>query len=888
MGWLIVIACTLAGLAAGSLAGGDGSATGLCTGLVFGLVLVKLRSLSARIDALQAQLAALRTPPAARAAAPAITPALAASPMPDIELDAPAPPPTPAPRPTPYGPAAPPVAARTPAPAAAADPDPLARALAAVKRWFTEGNVPVKVGMLVLIAGIAALLKYASDEGWLRLPVEWRMAGIALAAMAALVFGWRERTRRRSFGVAVQGGAIGVLLLTVFAAFRLYSLLPAPAAFGLLVVLVGGACLLAVLQDSLPLAFLGLVAGFAAPVLIATGSGNHVALFAYYALLDLALFAIAWSKDWRVLNLCGFLFTYAIATAWGVLAWRPELFASTEPFLLVFFAIWLAVPVLNAVRRGERRDLLDGTLVFGNPLVAFALQAALLEGDRLPLAYSALALAALYALLAWRLRGRARLLGDAFAVLATGFATLAVPLALSARVTASTFALEGAALIWLGLRQARRLPQASGLALQVLAALAFAFSLVSGPAAAALPVANANCISALLIAAAAFASAWLFHRSGRRVGIALALYLWALCWWTGTGLAEIDRFVLSTQQPPAWLAFAALTAALAAEAARRTRSGAPAWTAALALAAGVVLTGAFAAIDARPFAGWGLAAWAAYAVGGTFALWRLRDQDGRALAFAHMGWLWSWTAALALALDQVAGDLRLGSGWHAAAALLPLLLASALALLRPSWLAPPLPGSRFAVHRSALLATQGAAAVVAFALLLFHPGDSAPLPWLPLINPLELVQLALLAVLGRWLADPLAPRDPAARRHAVLAACTFAFATAATLRAVHQLGGVSWDASLWTSSLAQAALTVTWSALGVAGWLVGSRRRRRTLWLAGALLMGVVLAKLLLVDRGHLGNLFGIASFIAYGLLCTAVGYFAPAPPRAAPVEAAA
>ena len=54
------------------------------------------------------------------------------------------------------------------------------------------------------------------------------------------------------------------------------------------------------------------------------------------------------------------------------------------------------------------------------------------------------------------------------------------------------------------------------------------------------------------------------------------------------------------------------------------------------------------------------------------------------------------------------------------------------------------------------------------------------------------------------------------------------------------------------------------------------------LWLAGAVLMGVVLAKLVLVDRQHLGNLLGIGSFIAYGLLCTVVGYLAPAPPRSA------
>jgi uncharacterized membrane protein len=42
---------------------------------------------------------------------------------------------------------------------------------------------------------------------------------------------------------------------------------------------------------------------------------------------------------------------------------------------------------------------------------------------------------------------------------------------------------------------------------------------------------------------------------------------------------------------------------------------------------------------------------------------------------------------------------------------------------------------------------------------------------------------------------------------------------------------------------------------------------------------------LLLVDRTHLGNLWGIGSFIAYGLLCTVIGYFAPAPPRT-PVRA--
>ena len=53
-----------------------------------------------------------------------------------------------------------------------------------IKRWFTEGNVPVKVGVIVLFLGVAALLKYAADAGWLTVPIEFRLAAIAILALA--------------------------------------------------------------------------------------------------------------------------------------------------------------------------------------------------------------------------------------------------------------------------------------------------------------------------------------------------------------------------------------------------------------------------------------------------------------------------------------------------------------------------------------------------------------------------------------------------------------------------------------------------------------------------------------------------------------------------------
>jgi uncharacterized membrane protein len=767
-----------------------------------------------------------------------------------------------------------------------------------VRRWFTEGNVPVKIGMIVLLAGVAALLKYANDQGWMRVPMELRYAGIAAAALAGLVFAWRQRDTRRTFALSLQGGAIGVLMLVVFAAFKFHQMIDPVPAFAITIVLVAGLCVLAVLQNALALAVFGLLAGFLAPIWLSTGSGNHVALFSYYAVLNLGLFAIAWSRPWRVLNLLGFVFTFGIGTLWGVLDYRPEKFASTEPFLLLFFALYLLIPVFYANRRhaagqvGNRHTVVDGTLVFGTPLVAFALQSGLLEGERMPLALSALGAAAIYALLAAGLRGRERFLSlvDTYAVLAVGFATLAVPLALSARATASVFALEGAALVWLGVRQQRWLPQLSGLLLQLLAAGAFVagiggmstgFAQMAAQTAGT-PIANPAFMSALLIAIAGFATAWSYRRDAD-AGVVALCALWGLGWWTFAGVQEIVEFVPDAHAIDALFAFLLATGWFTAEVRRRVDDMAVfGGTAAVALALGVPFALAQTAEHDFPFAEWGAATWLLYAALGWRTLVCLRACGTGVRMSAHGGWLWSWTAAIALSAlylvirDPVGAEAALGDGWRIVALGLPVLLLAAALQLRPSLPAPPL-AEHFDDYRRVLWVSAVAMLALIWGVSLFFRGDSDPLPWIALVNPLELFQLAALALLAErvWTGE---------RRRGVplFALAAFAWISLATLRATHHWGGVPWSPSMLDETVVQTALTVVWSVLGVLGWIFGSRRGDRLLWGAGAVLMGVVLLKLLLIDRSHLGNLFGIVSFIAYGLLCTAVGYFAPAPPRTA------
>ncbi|NUO77953.1 MAG: DUF2339 domain-containing protein, partial [Lysobacter sp.] len=796
------------------------------------------------------------------------------------EPASPLPPPLPTPRP--IFETAPRAQVRAPA-----RPDPIERMVGAVKRWFTEGNVPVKVGMLVLFAGVAALLKYATDQGWMRFPIELRLTGIALAALAGLVFGWRQRERKRAFALGLQGGAIGVLLLTVFAAFKLYGLIEAGPAFALSIVLVAGAGVLAVRQNAIALALLGIFAGFMAPIWLSTGQGNHVALFGYYAVLNAAIFVIAWWRPWRALNLLGFVFTFGIGTAWGVLRYRSADFATTEPFLLLFFAFYLLIPILYAWRQAaERRDFIDGCLVFGTPLIAFSLQAGLLQGERMPLAFCALGLAALYAALAAWLKRRAHFvaLATPYALLAVGFATLAVPLALSAQTTACVFAVEGAALVWLGLRQQRLLPQLAGLVLQLFAAAGFAIGVGDG-AQPLTAVFNARFMGALLIALAGFTSAWSYRRAQHR-NPALAYYLWGLIWWCGNAWGEFDRFLLADVRADAWLAFVALSAWLAAEMYRRMPARALSWTVAAGLFAALPLAFAQESAHLHPFGGYGWAAWLVYAVAGARALRCLRDDAGGELGFAHTGWLWAWPLAASLSLHEFVGRATVGDGWTWAALALPFLLMAAALQWRANAVALPL-AARFHQWRGVVQGLFLFALMLGAIVLLGQPGGSAPLPWLPLINPLDLIQLAVLALFAYWLASPSAPDDLRARRVPLLAAAGFALITAITLRATHHWGGVPWDGSMYRTGLVQTSLTVVWSLLGVLGWVIGSRRGQRGLWLAGAVLMAVVLAKLVFVDRTHLGNLLGIASFIAYGLLCTLVGYLAPAPPASRDASAA-
>lgn len=763
-----------------------------------------------------------------------------------------------------------------------------------IKAYFTGGNLFVRIGILVLFLGVSFLLKYVSDQGLL--PIELRLAGVAVGAIFLLGLGWRLREKKTAYALLLQGAGIGVLYLDVFAAFSLYSLIPPLPAFGLLFVISMLAAALAVLQDARSLAVLGFSGGFLAPILASSGSGNYVGLFSYYAVLNIAIAVIAWFKAWRPLNLLGFAFTFVIGVAWGAFDYSPEKFASTEPFLVFFFLLYVGIAVLYALRQPPNlKGYVDGSLLFGVPLATAGLQYSMVREMPYGVALSAFCMGVFYVLLSrfvWQRKGDSlRLLAEAFLALGVIFTSLAIPFALAPTHTAAAWALEGMGVLWLGSRQNRLSVRAFGLLLQLGAAMFVSYYLSENLATADFrhqyAFLNASFISTSLMAIAGVGSAWLLHQDfdGRKsweVALSPAFLLWGLGWLYGGFFIEFVAH-LDTDGLPANLLL--LSAAVSV--------GFGTWT-----------------LKTR----WTHALWVALALLPVMLLLALPvlDQPSQ-----HGGWL-AWPlafAALYSLLLRLDGSEDFGirepllQAWHSAAFLLLVALLSLDgrahlqtllgrgAFLTDVWMAvPALAGLWWLLrahhwplsHHMASYRQQAGSALAAYLLLwCLHAIISAqvvsPLPWLPLLNPLDIATSIIALSLFYWWrtnrgVSPLS-NLPAGQWLIGVAGLAFLWLNMTLFRVAHYVWGIPFQLeTLLANSFVQTALSVLWALSGVLITVLASRKQQRKLWIAGSVLLGIVVLKLFLVDLSQLGNLARILSFLIVGGLLVSIGYFAPLP----------
>ena len=798
----------------------------------------------------------------------------------------------------------------------------------AARDWLLGGNSIVRAGLVVLFIGLAFLARWVAGAGLL--PLELRLALVAAAGIALLGIGFNRRIAHPGFALALQGGGVAILYLTLFAASILYGILPTGAAFALMVLVCAAGCALALLQKAQGLAAASFLGGYAVPMLLGGEGGSLLLLFGYYTLLNIGVLLLAWYRAWRSINLIGFFATFGVATFWGVLSYRPADFAIAQPFLILSVLIYLAAAILYARNsRGLVGRMVDSSLLFGTALAGFGLQVGLVADRDYGSAFSALGFAAIYLILATAVmrRGGAafRLLAETMLAIGVGFVTLAIPLALGARWTGSAWALEGAGAFWVGMRQARWMPRLFGLLLQLVAALMFLAMM--GDNVSALPIVNPVFLTGLLVALPGLAIAWWLRaplpHSGSR---------WA------RGYGEIEELLA---RPVFLYGFAIACLALIAEICRRlpaTEAGigpVPLFDAPtqqlLAMLAVVASAWGWSLVGRRT--GWAVATWPGRAtlpvLFGTWlaqamldqhllyspgwAIWPvvlglhyhllwLNDHDGEdgagARLIARLGHVGSVWLVGALVADCLWYWVDRGHLWESSwSGVVFLVSAVAMLLGLMLWSGRPGAAARWPLDRHRPGYLWQAALPIAlilfagvFVAALFGEGDAAPLPYVPLLNPLELVIALGIAALVLWrraviAADPpfagslwlrgLGPLVP-------LAQLVFVAVNMMWLRFAHQWLGVAWDSdALLDSYVVQTGLAILWTLLALGLMLFAHRRALRPVWLTGAGLLVLVVLKLFFVDLSNADGGERIVTFIVVGALMLVVGYFAPLPPRA-------
>jgi uncharacterized membrane protein len=305
-----------------------------------------LGGLEARLGALQKRYAADRV---ARAEAQAVSPSPVVT-EPRVAA-AEEPPPVPSIEPAASRSVAAPRPAFTPPPQR---PKPPAPPAAPAFEW--ESLLGVKgaawLGGIALFTAAVLLIKLAIDQGLITPALR---IGLLVTTGLGLLLG-AELYLRRGYATtanALSGSGVAILYAAFFAGHNLYGLFPMSVAFALMIVVTVTAVVASVRYDSPAIALLGLLGGFATPLLLSTGEDRPIGLFSYLLLLNLGLLFVALRRGWHAFVLLSVLATFFIEMGWVLRFVRVETPLNVLIGVVVFFVfglLFLLAPLTSSTR----------------------------------------------------------------------------------------------------------------------------------------------------------------------------------------------------------------------------------------------------------------------------------------------------------------------------------------------------------------------------------------------------------------------------------------------------------------------------------------------------------------------------------------------------------
>ncbi|MES2535982.1 MAG: DUF2339 domain-containing protein [Pseudomonadota bacterium] len=728
-------------------------------------------------------------------------------------------------------------------------------------RWLMSGNWPAKVGAGLLILGVGALLRYTFININVVPEVKFGAGLMVSAILGFASFFLRQHPQRRALHLALAGAGFGVAYLTAYSAYGFFNYINEVNAFALLVLVAAAASVFAVSGKAMSVAILAMAGAYVAPA-FTLGSPGPVPVYGYYLAASALSFVMVLMRGWRPLIHLSFLFTLAggIFFGWSANFYRPEHYEIMQPLLLALVALHLAMPLVEPQRRAStwlaRFDLGYFILL---PVVAAILTFMIAPDWR---SEGAIGLACLA--LTWALAGAAlRIVRHEGVLQHLVVAVLLAAGTVLCRVDAVPWTLAALALAIATMRLAPRLglprwaeEMACG------ASLLFAFLHVIGsilePRSAELFM---NRIFIERIAAAALLGYGAWAAAQRGIGLAKVL---GVCAIVSAMLAVFSELWRLNIDHFASLVYGLLLAMAFAAAAFNRRTSLPAVGTAFLMVA-ILGCGWWAMPDASAPVIYScfvltVLALLALAWSGSDAAWQGNDfSPATVLAILPLALL-SWAEGAAPHIGAAPGFIMAIAA--VAAALLSMLAGA-------SWLPE---SSRWRAYRMGHFYVIG---IGLAAVTFFHIERGA--------LPIAFEVLALIyLVIGTM-------HERNERSSGVDSGIVLAIAATLVLQAM-LLRGFGPDGVLTIADLGRmklrAVVSMVWIVLGggLAWW--GVKVSSRAVWSAGAGLLGVAAAKLVLFDFGSLDQLGNILALIASSIVFLGLAWVAPFPPkqsRAAP-----
>lgn len=270
----------------------------------------------------------------------------------------------------------------------------------AIKRESLEfqigGTLLNRVGAVAIILGLSFFLKYSFDNQWIG-PTGRVIMGI-LAGLALLVVGERLRKKYFVYSQGLVGAGSLALYFSVYASYNFYHLINPALAFIFLIVVMANTVFTSVRHNSITVGILGIVGGYAAPILISTGTPLPWVFFGYLTILTCGILGVSMYKRWNLFRLISFVFNQILLAIWCFDIYNENHLVPTFIFVAFNLLAYLTIATGFNIKIKSIINSSEAALVALNAIAFFAWSKLLLEETFLKdyLGFYTLGLALLY------------------------------------------------------------------------------------------------------------------------------------------------------------------------------------------------------------------------------------------------------------------------------------------------------------------------------------------------------------------------------------------------------------------------------------------------------------------------------------------------------------